>query len=56
MKINTPPRLALAGWSALTRLYPGISKLTSDKIPLYKKVSGRHKISLISRNITGKKG
>ena len=39
--------LALAGWSALTRLYPGTSKLnSSDKIPLSKNVSGRHKIHI----------
>ena len=45
-QIQTPPRLSLAGWSARTRLYPGISKLTSSgKIPLSKKVSQGHKIS-----------
>ena len=39
--------LPLAGWSALTRLYPGISKLTSshNKILLSKKVSEGHKRS-----------
>ena len=36
----------LAGCSAITGLYPGISKLTSsDKILLYKKVSERHERS-----------
>ena len=56
-QIQTPPRLALTGWSAQTRLYPGISKLTSsDKIPLSKKVSGRHQISHLFPQSKDKEG
>lgn len=51
------PRLVMAGWSALTRLYASISKLaSSDKIPLSKSVLERQNVTLFNCNVSLEKG
>lgn len=41
-QMKTTPGLVLAGWCTVTRLYPGLSKLTSwNKILLSQNVSGK---------------
>lgn len=51
------PRLVMDGWSALTRLYPSISKLvSSNKIPLSKCVLERQNVTLFNCNGSLEKG